>query len=582
MVVQDTSKWTDREGNTGVTPILYVERVKQALGIGQELKAPPSAKEAYGGHVEGVYLPTSRFPRWMRCPKCGRLYPRSEWSKQDWGHPVCVDPADGHECAGTRLEQVQHVMVHPKGFLADVSWHFLAHKNTLTHDQKQCKIRNKLVFDLDNKELRCEECGARAPFNDKEPQSFGKENEQPWLWEKPVPDEFAADSRAHIRKVNDALVYSPAVESALVIPPESRLRIGTVVDLLYRNANDRASLDAMNEKIAKARTDLQRKTAEAPFRELANKYRCSEEDIKSAWEDIKAGYPYCRGIFSDGKLLEDEHRAFLEEIDAQPDEDFVTHHLGGSLRGFTKGDDLSPILRARARVIKELVKVDRLKEVRVFKGFTRESGTEPVPPDITGDSGWLPAIELYGEGIFFTLDEEMLSQWEQNVDVKTRLEPLKKRFDSSKRKDPKALTPRFLLLHTLSHLLIRQIEAIGGYPAASLSERLYCKSGTEDPMAGILIYTSAPDKSGTLGGLAELSEPRRFLHILSQALDHAAWCSSDPVCGEHEGQGPELLNLAACHACSLVPDTACVYGNVLLDRVFVKGDKGAGIPSLFE
>jgi len=97
-------------------------------------------------------------------------------------------------------------------------------------------------------------------------------------------------------------------------------------------------------------------------------------------------------------------------------------------------------------------------------------------------------------------------------------------------------------------------------------------------MSGILIYVAVHDVVGSLGGLAELAEPRRFLTLLSGAFAHAEWCSLDPVCAEHEGQGPQLLNRAACHACSLIPEPSCAYGNALLDRVFIKGDLASCIP----
>jgi len=160
-----------------------------------------------------------------------------------------------------------------------------------------------------------------------------------------------------------------------------------------------------------------------------------------------------------------------------------------------------------------------------------------------------------------------------------RLRQLLPRFIQSGLDAPNPLTARFLLLHTLSHLLMRQIEAEGGYPAASLTEVIYCAEAPK-PMAGILIHVAVPDIAGSLGGLAEIAEPRRFLGILVRALEHARWCSLDPVCSEHEGQGPGLLNRAACHACALVPEPACEYGNTLLDRVFVKGMDG-GVPAFF-
>jgi hypothetical protein len=230
--------------------------------------------------------------------------------------------------------------------------------------------------------------------------------------------------------------------------------------------------------------------------------------------------------------------------------------------------------------VRHLVRVDRLKAVKVFKGFTRLGGEEIVPPGIVGESDWLPAIELYGEGIFLALDEDRLKEWEKAPAVVSRLNQLLPRFTQSGRDAPNPVTTRFMLLHTLSHLLMRQIESEGGYPAASLIERVYCANGPE-PLAGILIHVAVPDIAGSLGGLAELSEPRHFLGILIRALEHSRWCSLDPVCSEHEGQGPGLLNRAACHACALVPEPACEYGNTLLDRGFVKDDATNGLPSFF-
>ena len=101
-------------------------------------------------------------------------------------------------------------------------------------------------------------------------------------------------------------------------------------------------------------------------------------------------------------------------------------------------------------------------------------------------------------------------------------------------------------------------------------------------MSGILIYVAVPDVVGSLGGLVELAEPERFLPLLSGVFKSAEWCSLDPVCSEHDGQGPHLLNRAACHACALVPEPSCSFGNVLLDRTFIKGDIASGIPSFLK
>ena len=41
----------------------------------------------------------------------------------------------------------------------------------------------------------------------------------------------------------------------------------------------------------------------------------------------------------------------------------------------------------------------------------------------------------------------------------------------------------------------------------------------QEPMAGILLYTAAPDSEGTLGGLVSLGEPKSLGRHLDQALE---------------------------------------------------------------
>lgn len=88
-------------------------------------------------------------------------------------------------------------------------------------------------------------------------------------------------------------------------------------------------------------------------------------------------------------------------------------------------------------------------------------------------------------------------------------------------------------------------------------------------MAGVLVYTAAGDTEGTLGGLVRMGEPERLSILLENAIAEAKWCSLDPVCAESFGQGPGGLSLAACHACTLAPETSCQATNRLLDRQLV-------------
>ena len=75
-------------------------------------------------------------------------------------------------------------------------------------------------------------------------------------------------------------------------------------------------------------------------------------------------------------------------------------------------------------------------------------------------------------------------------------------------------------------------------------------------MAGILIYTAAPDSEGTLGGLASLSSPQIMQQHILKALHEAALCAGDPLCAENK---PELeersIHAAARHNCLFAPET---------------------------
>src|SRR5258708_4734470 len=86
-------------------------------------------------------------------------------------------------------------------------------------------------------------------------------------------------------------------------------------------------------------------------------------------------------------------------------------------------------------------------------------------------------------------------------------------------------------------------------------------------MAGILIYTAAPDSEGTLGGLVELGNPASMGRHLQQALENLRVCASDPLCSEHgpstDGRG---IHGACWHACLFAPETSCERGNRYLDR----------------
>ena len=577
MVVPDIRRWDPPGGDPRQREIRYVDQVRRALGIRQVLCTPPVATE-HDGAVRG-WIPARRFPLWMRCLRCGLLRrsplegPARDARVSPPEADVATEPAESEECGcGGRLEQAPWVLVHEEGYLADAPWHDLAHARARAPEQRGCRADwtdpyLKLVEREGRRQVACTRCGARGwalrpPFP---PRAW----QQPWISEPPAEPPATP---AWLLEINDVRVHAAECRTALVIPPESRIRRGTVIDRLYGSSRNR-------QRIRNARNDLARRST---IRRLAREYGCPPEAVEQAIAQIDKGYPLFDREIAEGDLMAGEYRALIEEIpDLQEDEDFVTEH---QTRAWKSLDLRSSADRARSAVsvVSRLIAVRRLKEIMVLMGF-RRSGDEGsrVSPDVTGESGWLPAAELYGEGIFFTLDEARLQRWERDPVLGERAGSLAERYRRRRATvDDVDVSPRFLLCHTLAHILIRRLDAEAGYPAASLKERIYCKEGAK-PMAGILIYVAVADEEGSLGGLVELAHPRRFLRLLAGAFEAAEWCSLDPVCAGREGHGPDLLNRAACHACALVPETSCAYGNVLLDRTFVRGDGDAapGFPS---
>ena len=124
----------------------------------------------------------------------------------------------------------------------------------------------------------------------------------------------------------------------------------------------------------------------------------------------------------------------------------------------------------------------------------------------------------------------------------------------------------YVMLHTLSHLLITAVALECGYAASSIRERIY----VGDAGYGILLYTASPDAEGTLGGLVEATD--RIDLYLRQAIDMGRLCSNDPVCAQHQPESRQedrLLSGAACHGRVLLAESSCERRNDFLDRALV-------------
>lgn len=231
---------------------------------------------------------------------------------------------------------------------------------------------------------------------------------------------------------------------------------------------------------------------------------------------------------------------------------------------------LGPVLTAVSAV-------PRLRETRVLIGFTRIEPDRPdpaagyeqmwgrpnpgeFPPGSRED--WLPGYRVYGEGITLVLDAGTCHAWARAAASSPRL-------TAAAHAAPADAHPlRWVLAHTLAHLVMRALAPESGYPLPALRERVFAT----DERTGFLVYTAAGDSAGTLGGLVELTTPSRLVPLLDHAIDSARWCATDPVCAEdNPGVRSRGTTPGACHHCLYVPETSCEAFNHGLDRALIHG-----------
>jgi Domain of unknown function (DUF1998) len=242
--------------------------------------------------------------------------------------------------------------------------------------------------------------------------------------------------------------------------------------------------------------------------------------------------------------------------------------------------DLKNLEPGLAERIDRIVLVHRLREVIALVGFTR---FESSMPDIDGEldlgvcraaldlePNWVPAVENKGEGVFISFKKSAIDAWNARDEVKAREKALKAGFEvwCRRRGLPDAEFPKlpYIMLHSLSHLLITAVSLECGYAATSIRERVYAGEGGY----GILLFTGSSGSEGTLGGLVQVGE--HLEDHLKSALEQGQLCSNDPGCAQHEPTNPQeerFLHGAACHGCLLIGEPSCERGNEYLDRALV-------------
>lgn len=254
---------------------------------------------------------------------------------------------------------------------------------------------------------------------------------------------------------------------------------------------------------------------------------------------------------------------------------------------FAREVELATPRRPLLEPLGKVLCVERLREVCVQVGFTRfeapsteidgelDLGVRSAP--LAAEAEWLPAVENKGEGLFISLDPAGVESWMRKEAVKARRQQLADGYEAwadlrqlnAARRRPPPLP--YVMLHSLSHLLINALATHSGYSASSIRERIYASDGSKGTKGyGVLLFTGTPDADGTLGGLVEMG--RRLEELLRLALEPARLCSNDPICAHHRPDDPHeerFLVGAACHGCLLIPETSCESRNDFLDRALL-------------
>lgn len=550
--------------------------------LGMEVRSPPTGDRA--GEV-----PLSRFPRWLFCPSCRRLYHLTRAADQANGgeEPTC--PAAG--CKSVTLSAMRFVAACDQGHLQDVDWYRWAHRNSQASAVGQCSRQTSVMYfkttgasggDFNAMTVSCSSCGGSNTFEGltQGPYAFGCAGRQPW---QDSPPSVGCSSAARVFPRAASNIYysqtrsaidldapdsSPAADqlqafqSWLVLQPligtlrgmASMFPSGVPKDLYVGMAQEAVRLFGIREEEALAGI------AAAIVEEASSTVTLTPS--------VRTTDSSQHGILR----REWPHLARRTGI--------TSRNLRTSI---AKLADIWP--PAYLHVFEQVTLVERLREVRALIGFRRvrpDTASAQVPVDLGNGVGWLPGIETFGEGIFLRVRETAIAAWESEVAPLFAMRARELEGACQKwGRVPADLyaSPRFIALHTFAHAFIRRLAFDAGYSSASIRERIYCDHDPE-PAAGVLLYTAEGDSEGSLGGLVRQGEPYRLLSTIQRTVADLLWCSADPVCSELETQGIDGMNAAACHACCLVSETSCAYNNSLLDRRLLIGT--ATLPGLLE
>nr|WP_221475137.1 DUF1998 domain-containing protein [Sphaerisporangium rubeum] len=553
----------ERSRSAEVTEDRLLAAVRARLGDQVEhLRMPPYLPETGDVFDEWarVGVPVTLFPQWLRCSRvqCNRLAPASSGVfelVQNAYQPEKTRYVHGCKGqGGSRPVAVpaRFVLACESGHLDDFPWAFFVHRGVLppADEPHTYRLRERGTSgEAANVYVECS-CGVNAramseAYGEKAERNLpGCRGRHPHLG---TADGCTTATRTLALGATNTWF---AMQLRVFSLPRARTGLDQMVKQYWGQLELLASLDA---GVAK---------------QLMRTQSCWPELEQYGADAVWKAIVRYAGVH--------EGEAAADPLDLRgPEWQAFTADTGTELRDFTTRRGRTP--PGTGDWLAGVTLVPRLREVAALYGFTRidapewgvVDGSEPGrAPLSVAPPTWVPCAETRGEGIFLRFSEENLRRWEERREVERRVRQLTTAHDTWRRQRrlPPGRFPgaRYLLLHTFAHVLIREFALECGYGASGIGERVYADPDRE--MAGVLLYTAAPDSEGTLGGLVSLGHHDRLGTLIEQALDAARLCSSDPLCAGHDPRTHGRLYGAACHACLFAAETSCERGNHYLDR----------------
>jgi Domain of unknown function (DUF1998) len=528
-------------------------QVAQLLALPAE---PQTTNNPYDDWAR-VGLPVAVFPRWLRCTACNRLFPVASGAlkldhnayridKTRYTHPNCDKARRPPAAVPARF-----VTGCANGHLDEFPWVRFAHDSVAVCTNPILRVNDVgsggRATDL---QVACLTCSAKSTLA----KAFG-----------PVAATTMPQCRGRHPHLGQAT--EPCSE-------QLRTLVLGASNLWFNSAISVLSLPVGGGSLAQLVYDHWAALEKMPVKEVLIYALSSDRVLAAAFvgegtDDIWAAIEARR---AGGSLpVGNDVRG--------PEWSALTSGSGGQTSAHFEAEPIAapPSLSSKVAAV---TLAHRLRVVTALCGFTRISAGEPgdargvAPIESKRAPTWVPVVENRGEGVFLRIDEDAVQAWEASAFDNPLFMAMRREhreWRSTRGLDPTKGWPgeRYVLLHSLSHALINELAIECGYSSASLQERIYSRAPGEgpEPMAGILLYTSAPDAEGTLGGLVNLGQASELGPILQRTIERAGLCSSDPLCADHE---PDAANSsihgATCHACLLVAETSCERGNRYLDR----------------